>query len=359
MNLHAFTGEVLETICQYRMLDKSDKILMGVSGGPDSIAMARVLISLKQSKEKPKSLGIAHLNHNLRGEESARDEAFVKAFARDHKLPLFVESVHVGELARKNKLSMEEAGRNARYDFFSRIATANGYTKIATGHNWDDHTELVLMNLLRGAGPKGLSGIPPVRENRFIRPLINISKFRILAFLRENNQLFVQDSSNLDPAFLRNRVRHSLIPFLEKEFNPDIRTGMDRLSKILGQEDSYLTRQAGKAYETCKTGQEKTLITLSLKALSCLDPAIARRVLRQAVKAVKKDLRRISLTHIQDIIHLVESRGKSIDLPDRIRVYKDRDLLYIRKEALPLRELGQGRKAGKRQDSKEKQDGKT
>lgn len=358
-----FVREVEATLTQFAMLGKQEAVLAGVSGGPDSVALVRVLLCLKEKYDL--TLGIAHLNHGLRGEESHDDEGFVKKLAQGFGLAFFREKKDVRSLAKEQGLSVEEAGRNARYEFFRKIALAQGFSRIATGHTLDDNAELVLMNLLRGSGPRGLRGIPPVRENLFIRPLIQMAKSRILAFLAAQDQAFVLDASNEDPAYLRNRIRHQLIPHLEQTFNPEIKSCLDRLSRIIWQEEDFLEDQARLVFQTCaldleNKGLEPSQITLSMKKLSLNHPAIVNRVLRQAIARVKKDLRRITHTHILDILSLMarSEPGKSLDLPGQIRVYKDRDFLYIQKEVLPLRELGRKQKKF-RQNVKEKSQGKT
>jgi tRNA(Ile)-lysidine synthase len=202
------------------------------------------------------------------------------------------------------------------------------------------------MNLLRGSGPRGLCGIPPIRENQFIRPLIQMPKARILEFLKDKDQAFVLDSSNADEYYLRNKIRHSLIPMLEQEFNPETLSCLDRLSQILRQEDDFLEEQTNQVFHACMIKQEKALIAMSIQKLNLNHPALVNRVLRQAIAWVKKDLKRITLAHIQDILVFIASAesGKSLDLPGKIRVYKDRDMLYFKKETLGLRELGRKKK---------------
>ncbi len=350
---HPFVREVFETISQFGMIQKKDTVLAGVSGGPDSVTLVRVLLDLKK-KMGLTTLGIAHLNHGLRGEESQGDETFVKEIARRFCLPFFTKQMDIGSLAKEEHLSVEEAGRNARYTFFTKTADNQGFTKIATGHNRDDNAEQVLMNLLRGSGPKGLTGIPPVRENRFIRPLIFMPKARILNFLEEKGEPFVLDSSNTDESYLRNRIRHNLIPRLEREFNPEIKSSLDRLSHILRQEEDFLTGQAARIFNLCVVEENKGLITLSIPKLTQNHPALVNRVLRRAIERLKKNLRRITLTHIQDILTFMtrSESGKSIDLPGQIRVYKDKNKLSIQKEALPLRELGKAQKRFRRDATK-------
>jgi len=346
---HHFIRDVKETISQFNMIRGKETILVGVSGGPDSIALVRVLMDLQKTHniDTPHNynIGIAHLNHGLRGEESIRDEIFVRNFAQDFNLPFFLKKMDVHAKATDEQLSIEEAGRNARYKFFKDTAKIYGFAKIATGHNQDDNAELVLMNILRGSGVRGLCGIPPMRGNKFIRPLIQMPKSRILAFLKEKHQDFVVDSSNTDQSYVRNKIRHSLIPILEQNFNPETKSCLDRLSHILGIEDDYLTGQADQIFHACTIKKDKTLIALSIKELTSNHPALVNRVLRQAIAWVKKDLKRITLTHIQDILILTRAEsGKSLDMPGRIRVYKNRDMLYFKKESLSLRELGKNQK---------------
>ncbi|MDD9303116.1 MAG: tRNA lysidine(34) synthetase TilS [Desulfobacter sp.] len=333
-------ARVLETIQTHGMLKAKDHVLVGLSGGPDSIALVRVLLDLKN--ELDIRLGLAHLNHCLRGIESLGDENFVRAFAQDHGLELVVETRDVRDLSDQNKLSLEEAGRQARYEFFKHTAAAKGYTRIATGHNWDDHVELVLMNLLRGSGPLGLRGIAPVRGTKIIRPLIQISKSDILLFLEDSDQGFVLDGSNSDPHFLRNRVRNGLIPSLEKEFNPEIKTGMARLSQIISLEDDFMTQQTDQAFENLHIQTCPDQIKISIPDIQDLHPALVHRILRKAIRQVKKDLRRITHAHILDILGLARKNTgpKSLDLPGQIRVYKRKHMLCIKKESRPLRKLG-------------------
>jgi len=342
---NSFIREASETISQFDMIREKETILVGVSGGPDSIALVRVLMDL-QKTHTINTLGIAHLNHGLRGEESLRDENFVRNLAQNFNLHFFLKKMDISAKAKEEHLSVEEAGRNARYDFFTETAKFHGFTKIALGHNQDDNAELVLINLLRGSGVRGLCGIPPMRENLFIRPLIQMSKSRILAFLQEKGQDFVVDSSNTDQSYLRNKIRHSLIPMLEQEFNPETKSCLNRLSHILRLEDDFLTGQADQVFHACTIKKDKNLIVLSINKLTSNHPALVNRVLRQAIAWVKKDLKRITLTHIQDILILITraESGKSLDMPGRIRVYKDRDMLYFKKENLTLREFGKNQK---------------
>lgn len=341
---HAFIKKVMDTIGASGMIQPGDHVLVGISGGPDSIALTRALMALQTHLGI--TLELAHLNHGLRGDESLRDETFVKAFAEENSLELSIEARDIKAFAREEKLSIEEAGRNARYDLFNRLSSKRPNTKIALGHHEDDHVEQVLMNLIRGAGRQGLKGIPPKREGRIIRPLIRFAKSDILDFLKDITQPYVMDSSNEDTLFLRNRIRHDLIPFIEDEFNPEIKTALARLSRIMRIEDDFLTEQAALAWDKTITASEKERVTLSRDGFTALHPAMAARVAREAILIVKEDLKRITQTHINDILIFARESesGKSLDLPGQIRVYRKKDHLLIQKETLPLRELGRLRK---------------
>lgn len=344
----SFCRKVVQTLVAHDMVQPGDAVLVAVSGGPDSMALARALNHVAPEFEL--RLGLAHLNHGLRGLYAHRDQAFVQQFADGHGLSCFSEIRNVKHLADEKGDSLEEAGRNARYDFFFRTAADHGYTRIATGHTRDDNAEQVLMALLRGSGSKGLAGIPAKRNSWIIRPLIDRSRQEIIDFLDALNQTYITDDSNQDPIFLRNRVRNHLIPLLEKDYNPNIRQGLHRLSRILGNETRFLADHTCRAFDLCVKKKDPDVVFLSIPGLDGLHPALIPRVLRHAICHVKTNLRRITHDHIMAIQDLAAGAapGKHLDLPDRIRVYKTRDRICIRKETLPLRQLGRMHKQSTR-----------
>ena len=344
------------TVYEFRMLSANDKILAAVSGGPDSVALLLGLLHLRSRYGL--TLGVAHLNHLLRGKAADEDEDFVRSLTDSLGLTLHSERRDVAKLSSDRRLSLEETGRQARYEFFLRTATRHGYTRIATGHNRNDNAEMVLINLLRGSGLKGLSGIPPVRNHIFIRPLIQTARQAILDFLSAVGRDFRTDASNDDPAFMRNAVRHRLIPFLESGFNPDIIGTLNRLSRLARIENDCLDDEAEKRYQDCRISQKERSVCLSRSKLAELDPALQNRVVRKALLAVKKDLRQISFGHVHDILDfcLERASGNSLDLPDRIRVYKKKNEIVIQKENRPLREIGRQEKQGKNSCISERDD---
>ncbi len=350
-----FLNDILKTIDTFHMLEKGDNVLIAVSGGPDSTALTLSLAALKNNFCI--TIGIAHINHLLRGAASENDEAFTKAFAEKLDIPFYVKRVDVKAYASAHRLSIEEAGRKVRYDFLYHISNRFQYSKIATGHTKNDNAEQVLMNVLRGSGPKGLSGIPPVRENLYIRPLIHMTRDQILAFLDDEKQQFVIDSSNEDMTYLRNRIRHALLPELQSEYNPEIVDSLDRLSRILRLENDHLEIEAGHKFNHCLLTSGSTSISFSISKLAALPIPLFYRVMRKAILKVKTNLKRISYGHMNDIFNFCfdSSSGTSIDLPDQIRIYKTGDSILVKKEAQPLRIIGKKEKQ-LRQMAKKKQE---
>ena len=327
------------------MFDKGDRVIAGISGGPDSVALLFFLLEVKEAFQIEK-IGAAHLNHMLRGEEAGRDQRFVANLAERVGVEFFTATRDVSRLAKEEGLSTEDAARKARFSFFSSILDEKGYTRIALGHHLDDDAELVLMNFLRGTGLTGLSGIPPVREGWIVRPFIQSAKEDILLFLDLLGQEYVTDSSNTDGSFLRNRVRNHLIPILEKEYNPGIRKSLNRLANICKEEDDRAESQLASRLGQILLNDACDRVVFDLACFNSCHPAEKRRLSRWAVRSVKGDLRRITLLHIDWIRTLAATGegGRSIDLPDRIRVAKDKNTLIFKKENLPLRELGKKKK---------------
>jgi len=312
---------------------------VGVSGGPDSVALLHVLSLL--APRFSLCLGVAHLNHGLRPQESDHDADFVESLAKKMGLPCYIQKSDVRTYQRRHKLSTEEAARQVRYAFYDSIATTHRFSKVALGHHCDDNAELVLMYLFRGSGPLGLAGIPPVRNAFFIRPFIEVGRSEIMGFLERNGLEYIRDRSNQDVRFLRNRVRRQLLPTLKKEYNPMIVNSLARVSAILRSEDEWMEKLAAPLYDQAvATAQEHQTVFLISK-LSHLPAAAVRRIVRRGIAAIKGDLRRISFTHIMAITKLIASdpKVKRLDLPDRISVRREGEHLIFSRETIPLRLL--------------------
>lgn len=310
------------------MIEKGDKILVAVSGGPDSIALLNIL---HEMKEKLKiELCVAHLNHNVRGEASHADEEFVRSEAQKLDLPFFSKTLPKSLFRAKG--SKEELMRNKRYEFLLEAAKKFKANKIALAHTRDDQAETVLMRLIKGSGLRGLSGIPPVRVMggvTLIRPLIEISKKDLMAYLKKKGLSFRKDITNRNLAYLRNSIRHKLIPFIERNYNPDIKETLFEISDIARGEDEYLEQVAWSTFKKCLVGKirnpkceirnkskiQNSKIILSYDKFNKLPVVLKRRVVRLAIKQAKGDLRRVEFRHLKAIEELLNKKSGKVDLP--------------------------------------------
>jgi len=237
-----------QTLAAHGMLAEGQRALVAVSGGADSMALLHLLHRAGLAG------GVAHFDHQTRNGASAEDAVFVARAAEALGLPCFTESQPVGAMASARKESFEMVAREVRYAFLKDTAGANGFDIVATGHHADDQAETVLMRLLRGASPAGLAGIPPVREEdgiRFIRPLLDCTRADLVAWLATEGIAWREDASNVDPAYERNKIRHALIPLLQREYNPAIVDALNRLASLQRMDESLLERLDDGAWETC------------------------------------------------------------------------------------------------------------
>ena len=331
--------KVEHTLITRRLVRAGDTVLVGVSGGPDSVALVHILLDLA-----PKfsfQVAIAHLNHGLRRDESARDEAFVVSLAEQLDLRVHVERQDVRRYQKKFRLSLEEAARQVRYRFYDAIASKFGYEKIALGHHSDDNAELILMYLLRGSGPLGLSGIPPLRDAKIIRPLIDIKRTEIMDYVAVKSLDCVVDSSNRDSQYLRNRVRNRLLPELKAEYNPKLVESLNRLASILHAEERWIESLIQPIFEKVIVFEKPGRIGFDISQLNQQNIAVRRRLIRKAVFKVKGNLRRMAFVHVEAALKLAQKAAASgaLDLPDRIRIYRQNDVLTISAEAQNLRHV--------------------
>ena len=338
--LHA----VEQTIETCEMFQSGDSVIVGVSGGPDSVALLHVLFAL--ASRLSLRLGVAHLNHSLRQKDSDNDAEFVESLAKKLDLPYYVSKKNVRKYQLENKLSPEEAARCVRYAFYNSVAVKNRFNKIALGHNKNDNAELVLMYLFRGSGLAGISGMPPVRDSqntciKIVRPLIRSTRCEIIDFLISKGLKYVLDSSNKDTKYFRNRIRRHLIPSLETSYNPRIIETLDRFASIARCEEEWIENIINPLFEKSVSAIQNDKVILSVPVLDEIHAAAKRRVIRKVLAKVKGNLRRIAFSHIDSVIRLSESRNAygRLDLPDRIRVKRNDDILIFSKENKALREL--------------------
>ena len=302
------------------MVEPGNTILLGVSGGPDSVALLWGLIELR--RELNIELAIAHLNHSARGEESDRDAQFVKRLGETLQIKTLIEKKDVAAEQTASKNSFQETARNLRLEFFQRTMSEVGADKIALGHTSDDQVETVLMNLLRGSGLKGMGGMNPVRSP-YIRPLFYCSRSEVVGFLNERRISYCRVSSNEKRDYLRNRIRLELIPFLQENYNPKIIENLFEASGIFRAENDYLGILEDHEFDRAVSRPEESgALNMDIEYFTSLPLALKRRLVRKAIQSIKGDLRKISSFHIQEVLHLFEKskKSKKIDLPGNLEV---------------------------------------
>ncbi|MDO8885913.1 tRNA lysidine(34) synthetase TilS [Candidatus Oleimmundimicrobium sp.] len=316
------------------MLEFGDKVLVAVSGGQDSVASIYLLLQIRNFFNL--DLHVFHLDHMLRGDISKEDAQFVKALAEKEGLPSTILSFDVPLYAAEKNLSVEEGAREARYMLFKKVANEIGANKVALGHTVDDQVETFLMCLLRGSGLKGLRAIPPVRDI-FIRPLIEISRRETEEYCRAQGIEFKVDASNFEFTYLRNKIRHNLIPYLE-EYNPNLKETILRTIEVVGDDERFLDEIASKEFNRVSVIKEG-LIKFSLDDLKALSVAIRRRVLRMGIEILKGDLKGVEFKHIKDLLLDAEKMSKlRRDIPGQIAIIKEyNNIILIRRDLLEKR----------------------
>ncbi|MFQ5574490.1 MAG: tRNA lysidine(34) synthetase TilS [Terriglobia bacterium] len=326
-NLLPFEKQVLKTVESREMVSEGDKILVGFSGGPDSSALLEVLARL--SRALSLDVHLFHLDHGLR-EDSGRDALVVRNMAAAHGVPITVEAFDVAAYARRERLSVEDGARQVRYDFLERTADETGCDRIAVGHHLDDNVETFLMRLLKGAGSRGLRAIPPVR-GRIIRPLIDVDKNEIIEYCWARRLKWIEDPSNCDPTFLRNRIRLDIIPVLT-EINPSLAETIARTIEVTEKEDAFLEEQAEKRFRRVAAVDSEAVV-VDIPKLKRLPLALRRRVVRMAMEEVLGDLTGIEFKHIEVILGSRSVAGSRVILEDLrgVRVVREYDRLVFAK----------------------------
>ncbi|VVS93731.1 tRNA lysidine(34) synthetase TilS [Desulfoluna spongiiphila] len=328
---------VRATLARHAMCLPGDHLLVALSGGADSMALLHILHRL--APELGITLSVAHLNHGIRGEAADRDQLFSQRAAEDLSLACITHTVDVPALARRAGTGLEEAARNARYAFLHEVALSCGARRIAVGHHKGDMAEQLLLNLLRGSGLKGLGAMEPVTADGIIRPLVDLSKDDLAAWLKAEGIGHVTDDSNRDTAYTRNRVRHRLLPMLETEFNPSAVDTLARTAALLREEEDWLREMTESLYTDCRISEEEGHLTLSIPTLSRLHPAAQNRVLRRSVEALCGSTRTLSAAHVQSLSKLLSQGqpGHFVDLSRGLRGILTRGGLHLTTETGSLR----------------------
>jgi tRNA(Ile)-lysidine synthase len=313
--------KINKTIEKHSMIKAGERLLLCVSGGPDSTAMLYAFDTI--SKEAGLRPFVAHVNHCLRGAESDSDQGYVEDTARSLHIPVICSREDTAACSRLDKISIETAARRLRYDFFIRTAKELGIDIIATAHTKDDQAETVLMRVIRGTGFRGLRGIP-VKNNingiTIIRPLIYLTRKEILSYLASKGINPRTDRSNAKAKFFRNSVRLRLLPAIRKQYNPDIRNALSNLAALTQEDYEYLDSNHRKAFKKLAKIRKDNVVIFSLYDIKSRHLSIARGVIRHAIEYLRKGLDNIEYRHWQEIESLIydRPRGSKVNLPNKV-----------------------------------------
>lgn len=324
---------VRDAIVENHLLSRGDRCLIGVSGGADSMGLLHALIRLNGLFRV--SYRVIHVHHGLRGAEADRDAQFVVNTCERYNIPCKVVRVDVREFASNHKLSTEEAARYLRYQAFETEAQrwemeddTQKQVKIAVAHNKEDNAETILMQLSRGSGLKGISGMAPVR-GRIIRPLLNLSRAEIEAYLIKEEETWITDSTNSESEYTRNRIRHDILPLFIEEVNAGSVDNITRAGKLVGQADAYINKTAEAILNTCirKRGAG---FEIPVEILAKQDNIVKAYMIKLLIARINRTMKNITSRHIDDIVALEKlETGKHIDLPYRIVAERDYETIRL------------------------------
>jgi len=319
--------KVVETIKKYNLIKKGDKIVIGVSGGPDSICLLHLLNAIKENFEI--ELYVAHINHMIREAADCETE-YVEQICENLEVPCFVKKIDILKKAKEQKKGTEETGREERYLFFDEVLEKTKSNKIATAHNSNDKAETVILNILRGSGISGLKGIEANREEKYIRPLIEISREEIEKYCEENNLEQKIDESNSENIYSRNKIRNEMIPYIKKEFNKNIIKTINRLSEVATEENEYMQKLTKEEYEKI-SWQEEDMIVLDLKKFNNLDIVIKRRLILYTINKAIQTTQGIEKVNIDDIIKLCQNNigNKYLAPIKKMKIYVKKGKIYF------------------------------
>ena len=312
--------KVKKTINNNNLIIPGDRVVLAVSGGPDSICMLDVLYKIYcQTNPEPMAIlpnkpgtdgnifAVAHINHMIR-KEAGEDEAFVRDYCKKLGIEFYSKSIDVQKIANTNKIGLEEAGRVARYDFFDEVAKKFGANKIAIAHNKNDSVETVIMHALRGSGTNGLEGIQP-KNGKYIRPLIDCERTEIEQYCKDNSIDARIDKTNLENVYTRNKIRNLVIPYIKEEFNPNIIETITRLSSLIKEENDYIDNQVKKLFKEIVVTEdlENSCIILDLKQFNLQEKVIKSRLVLYTINRLFGTTKGIEKIHIEDIIKLCQN----------------------------------------------------
>ncbi len=332
--------KVLDYIRKKKMVSPGDKLVVAVSGGPDSVCLLYILSSLR--RELGIELHIAHLNHQLRSKDSAADAGYVTGLARRLNIPATIESRDVNAYRKKNRISLEEAAREVRYNFLAQVAKKVGAARVAVGHNADDHIETILMHLLRGSGTRGLRGLIPISQWKsdagnltIVRPLLELSREETVAFCRRLHLKPRIDITNLSPEMFRNRIRRYLLPELRK-YNPQVAEALLRTARIAADDLDFIDKEVDRLWPEV-VREQKDAVIIHKKDFITLPLTLKRYLLRRCIESVLGNLEDIEAGHIEDVLSALDKpAGKAVGLPSGLSFTIEYDRYVLSKAAASL-----------------------
>lgn len=312
-----------KNMVENKLINKGDKIVIGLSGGPDSICLLNLLCEIRE--EFDLDLAAAHINHMIRGEEADEDQEFCRERCLQLGVKFFYKKIDVNAYAKNNGLSSESAGREIRYGFFDEVMNKLKFNKIATAHNANDQAETVLMRLMRGTGLEGLSGIQVIRDKKYIRPILFLNRDEVEKYCHDIGEKARIDKTNLERLYSRNRIRLDILPYMKEHFNKDIVDTINRMAQLIDKDNEFINKMTEKYYNNvCIEDKEKVIIK---KDGFSLESSIITRIIRKSIYKVGNAKYNVEAKHIEDVIKLQKnSTSKILNLPNKViaeNVYGD------------------------------------
>ncbi|MGL4914595.1 MAG: tRNA lysidine(34) synthetase TilS [Romboutsia sp.] len=320
--------KVLSTINKHNLIEDGDKVVLGLSGGPDSVCLLHILYRLKEKMNI--EVYAAHLNHQIRGIEAQKDALYISQICEDLGITSFVKSINVPQYCKENGLSVEEGARKLRYEMFEEIKKKTKSNKIAIGHNLNDQAETVLMRIMRGTGLQGLKGIAYIRDKEIIRPILDIERSEIEAYCNQYELNPRIDKTNLESIYTRNKIRLELIPYMKDNFNPNVTESIVRMTSSLKNDSDYIESESNKMFKEISILKDDS-VEINLNKYADLHNAIKVRVLRSGIKHILGDTNFIDQKHIDDVMELEnESKiNKMLTLPRGIFAYRRKNIIIL------------------------------
>ncbi len=330
--------KVLSTVNKYELIQKGDKIVVGLSGGPDSVCLLHILNRMKE--EWNLEIYAAHLNHQIRGIEAQKDAFYISRLCEELGITFFIKSINVPEYCEKNGVSIEEGARQLRYEMFYEIKNNTRANKIAIGHNLNDQAETILMRMMRGTGLQGLKGIEYIRDGVIIRPILDVERYDIEEYCKQNKLNPRIDQTNLESIYTRNKIRLELIPYMKDNFNSNVIESIVRMGNSLRSDNDYLETEAVNKFNEVSNLKSDS-VELKLNEYINLHNSIKVRVLRNSIKHILGDTNFIDQRHIDDIIELEDESkiDKMINLPRGVFVYRKKDSLIITTKEIVIEDI--------------------